>query len=177
MSDSLALDVDRISREALRTIAAGPVADRAGLDTERVISVLNDVVAAEVVAWLRYTRHSVTARRGDRSAASDRFDALAERAMRHATAVADRITQLGGRPNFDPATLAQRAHTDYSVTDASALRTLWEQNLQATRIVVAAYRSIIGWLGDQDRQTRELMESLLADERRSEQELAAQLAP
>ncbi|WP_371494138.1 ferritin-like domain-containing protein [Kitasatospora sp. NBC_00374] len=164
MGESLALDVERISKEALRTMAAGPAAGASGLDRERVVSVLNDVVATEVVGWLRYTRHAITARRIDRPEVSELFDLRAEQAMRHATAVAERITRLGGRPAFDPDTLAQRAHTDYSVADDPAIRQMLEQNVQASEIAVAAYREITRWLGDRDGDSRRLMESLVADE-------------
>ncbi|MER8184666.1 ferritin-like domain-containing protein [Kitasatospora sp. NPDC094015] len=165
MSDSLALDVDRISKEALRTMAAGPATSGSGLDTERVVSVLNDVVATEVVAWLRYTRHAITARRIDRPEVSERFDLRAEQAMRHAEDTAGRIAALGGHANFDPEMLAQRAHTDYSVADDPAIRAMVEQNLQASGIVVDAYREIARWLGDRDPDSRRLVESVLADER------------
>ncbi|MFJ1705997.1 ferritin-like domain-containing protein [Kitasatospora sp. NPDC088346] len=176
MGESLAHDVDRISKEALQTMAAGPVAGASGLDTERVISVLNDVVATEVVGWLRYTRHAITAGRIDRPEVRELFDLRAEQAMRHATAVAERITRLGGRPAFDPDTLAQRAHTDYSVADDPEIRRMLEQNAQASQIAVAAYREITRWLGDRDADSRRLMESLVTDEQQYARALAALLA-
>jgi len=176
MTDSLALDVDRIRKEALRTMAAGPVTSPYGLDTERVVSVLNDVVATEVVGWLRYTRHAISARSTDRSQVSTLFNAHADHEMQHAVRVAERIAELGGQPNFDPATLAQRAHTDYSVPDDAALKAMLEQNLLAARIVISAYQEIARWLGDRDPTTRRLIESVLAEEEENADALATLLA-
>lgn len=175
MTDSLVLDVDRIRKEARQTMAAGPVTGAYGLDIERVVSVLNDVVATEVVSWLRYTRHSISARGIDRAQVSARFSTHADQAMQHAVHIAERIAQLGGQPNFDPATLAQRAHTDYSVPDDAALKAMIEQNLLAARIVISAYQEIARWLGDRDPATRRLIESVLADEEENAAALASLL--
>ncbi|MFD9126812.1 ferritin-like domain-containing protein [Kitasatospora sp. NPDC059571] len=164
-----AVDVTRISREAHRTMAAE-------LTDERVVSVLNDVIATEVVGWLRRTRDALAVRgAGDREVA-DLFTDHAEQGMQHAVAVAERIAALGGRPNFDPDTLAQRAHTDYSVPAGAELTAMVERALHADRIVVSSYREIAGWLGDRDPGTRRLVESLADDVGRSADALAALLA-
>ncbi|MGK4579475.1 ferritin-like domain-containing protein [Kitasatospora sp. HPMI-4] len=175
MTHSLALDVDRIRREAQRTIDAGPVRSAYGPDIERVICVLNNVVAAEVVGWLRCTRQAILAHRSTPTPAGESFKTQADRRMRHAVALADRIVRLGGRPDFDPATLAQRSRTDYSTADDTELRAILEQNLLASRIAVATYRQVADWLGDHDPLSRRLIESVLADERRTAAELTALL--
>ncbi|MCU7825857.1 ferritin-like domain-containing protein [Kitasatospora sp. DSM 101779] len=172
MADSFAVDVTRISREALRTMAAEP--DTAPhLDEERAISVLNDVIATEVVGWLRYTRDALAAAGGDPEAAraAALLTAQADQGMRHAVAVAERITVLGGRPNFDPDTLAQRAHTDYSVPADAALTATLDRNLRAERIVLATYREIADWFGDRDPDSRDLLHALAADVRRNAEAL------
>ncbi|MEU1308078.1 hypothetical protein ABZ419_04160 [Streptomyces cinnamoneus] len=40
---------------------SGPVTGTYGVDKEQVIGILNDVIATEVVCWLRYTRHAISA--------------------------------------------------------------------------------------------------------------------
>jgi len=182
--DDLAADVDRIRAEARRTMAAGPVTGVFGAEVERVISVLNDVVATEVVGWLRSTRHAAAARTADpagrtpsrHARVADLLDTHAEQELRHATAVAERIAQLGARPGFDPATLAQRARTDYSVPDETELRTLLEQDVLAAQIAVSTCQEVADWLGDHDRPTRELLDALLTDERRAAGELSGLLS-
>jgi bacterioferritin len=176
MSHGLALDVDRIRREALQTMSAGPATTRYGLDTERVVSVLNDVVATEVLGWLRSTRQALAIRGGNRSEVLALLDRYAEQEMRHAVAIAGRIKQLGAQPNFDPGTLAQRAHTDYSAPDDGELRGMLEQDLEAARIMVSTYREVADWLGDRDPTTRRLVESVLVDQRENADALAELLA-
>ncbi|MGW7689313.1 hypothetical protein ACWGMA_10605 [Streptomyces asiaticus] len=61
MSDDFVLDVTRIRDDARRKMAAGPVTDTYGLDKNRVIGFLNDVIATEVVCWLG--EHDPTTRR------------------------------------------------------------------------------------------------------------------
>ncbi|MEV8099515.1 ferritin-like domain-containing protein [Kitasatospora sp. NPDC085879] len=95
-------------------MADGPVTETYGLDTGRVIAVLNDVVATEVVCWLRYTRHAISATGIDRAQVAAEFTEHAAEEMQHALRAAERLSQLGGEPDFDPATLARRAHTDYT---------------------------------------------------------------
>ncbi|WP_405014324.1 ferritin-like domain-containing protein [Kitasatospora sp. NBC_01539] len=174
MADSFAVDVTRISREAHRTMAVD-AADAPRLDEERVISVLNDVVATEVVGWLRYTRDAVAARGAGDTRAAALLSDRAERGMRHAVSAADRIVELGGHANFDPDTLAQRAHTDYSVPGGAALHATIARNLRAEHIVLASYEEIAGWLGERDPASRTLLESLAEDVRATTDALAALL--
>jgi bacterioferritin len=77
---------------------------------------------------------------------------------------AERISQLGGDPDFDPATLAKRAHTTYETFADSDLEGMLRDNLTAERIVIITYQEIIRWLGDADPTTRRLLEDFLADE-------------
>ncbi|WP_413805198.1 ferritin-like domain-containing protein [Streptomyces sp. OE57] len=164
MSDDFVLDVTRIRDNARRTMAAGPVTDAYGLDKDRVIGILNDVVATEVVCWLRYTRHAISARGIDRAQVSSEFTEHAKEEMQHALRAAERVSQLGGDPDFDPASLAQRSHTDYTTPADNDLKAMLEHNLLAERIVIASYQEIIRWLGEHDPTTRRLMESILEQE-------------
>ncbi len=162
--DDFVLDVTRIREEARQKMAAGPVTDAYGLDKERVIAILNDVIATEVVCWLRYTRHAICARGIDRAQVSAEFTEHAAQEMQHGLRAAERVSQLGGDPDFDPATLARRAHTDYTTPADNDLTAMLEHNLLAERIVIASYQEIIRWLGNDDPTTRRLMESILEEE-------------
>ncbi|AXI76347.1 ferritin-like domain-containing protein [Peterkaempfera bronchialis] len=164
MSDTFVLDVTRIRDEARQKMAAGPVTGTYGLDKNRVIGILNDVVATEVVCWLRYTRHAISATGIDRAQVSAEFTEHAAEEMNHAVRAAERVSQLGGNPDFDPATLVQRAHTDYTAPADNDLKAMLENNLLAERIVISSYQEIIRWLGEQDPTTRRLMESILEEE-------------
>ncbi|MFC9974872.1 bacterioferritin [Spirillospora sp. NPDC127200] len=164
MSDDFVLDVTRIRDQVRQKMDEGPVTETYGHDPERVIGVLNDVVATEVVCWLRYTRHAISASGIDRAQVSAEFTEHAKEEMDHALRAAERVSQLGGDPDFDPAKLVQRSHTDYTTPADGDLKKMLRDNLEAERIVIATYQEIIRWLGDGDPTTRRLMESILEEE-------------
>ncbi|MFI9270837.1 ferritin-like domain-containing protein [Kitasatospora sp. NPDC052896] len=145
-------------------MAQGPVTETYGLDQEKVISVLNDVVATEVVCWLRYTRHAISATGIDRAQVAAEFTEHAAQEMAHAMRAAERVSQLGGQPDFDPTSLARRAHTEYTTPADHDLKAMLEQNLLAERIVISSYQEIARWLGNHDPTTRRLIESILEEE-------------
>ncbi|MEU7134986.1 ferritin-like domain-containing protein [Streptomyces sp. NPDC046261] len=164
MSDDFVLDVTRIRDEARRKMDAGPVTGTYGVDKERVVGILNDVIATEVVCWLRYTRHAISATGIDRAQVTAEFTEHAAQEMQHAMRAAERVSQLGGEPDFDPATLVRRAHTDYTTPSPNDLTTMLEHNLLAERIVISTYQEIVRWLSDRDPTTRRLLESILEEE-------------
>jgi bacterioferritin len=84
--------------------------------------------------------------------------------MQHGLWAAERVSQLGGEPDFNPATLAERSHTEYVTVDEADLKRMLTENLVAERIVITSYQEIIRWLGDADPTTRRLMEKILEQE-------------
>ncbi|MEV6206234.1 ferritin-like domain-containing protein [Kitasatospora sp. NPDC051914] len=176
MADDFVIDVTRIRDEARQKMADGPITSTYGLDADKVIAVLNDVVATEVVCWLRYTRHAISATGIDRAQVAAEFTEHAAAEMQHALRAAARISQLGGEPDFDPATLAGRAHTDYTTPERRDLKAMLEHNLLAERIVISTYQEIARWLGDHDPTTRRLIESILEEEEEHADDLTDLLA-
>ncbi len=76
--------------------------------------------------------------------------------------IAERINQLGGTPNIDPADLATRSATEYG--HAQNLVDMIKENLIAERIAVEHYRDLIRYFGDNDPTTRVMLEGILAQE-------------
>ena len=70
--------------------------------------------------------------------------------MAHGLWAAERVSQLGGEPDFDPATLAERSHTEYVTVEDADLKRMLTENLVAERIVITSYQEIIRWIGDAD---------------------------
>ncbi|MFB7214077.1 ferritin-like domain-containing protein [Streptomyces sp. NPDC056255] len=62
------------------------------------------MVATEVVCRLRYSRHTVSATGIDRARVTAEFTEHAAEEIQHTMRAAERIAQLGGEPDFDPAT-------------------------------------------------------------------------
>jgi bacterioferritin len=162
--NSFAIDVAAIRDRARQKMHQGPVTESYGRDPKEVIAVLNDVVATEIVCWMRYTRHAISATGINRAQVAAEFTEHADQERDHAMRAAERISQLGGDPDFDPKTLAERAHTTYETFADDDLAGMLRENLVAERIVIESYQEIIRWLGDGDVTTRRLLEVILAEE-------------
>jgi bacterioferritin len=161
---NFSVDVAAIRERAREKMDQGPVTDSYGKRPDEVISVLNEVLATEIVCWMRYSRHAISAAGIDRAQVSGEFTEHAEEERQHAMWAAERISQLGGDPDFDPATLVKRSHTTYETFEDEDLTGMLQENLVAERIVITTYQEIIRWLGEDDPTTRRLMEKILQEE-------------
>ncbi|HEY6538471.1 MAG TPA: ferritin-like domain-containing protein, partial [Candidatus Dormibacteraeota bacterium] len=141
---------------------------------ERVIKVLNEVLATEIVCVLRYMRHYYMAEGIDGETVKAEFLEHANDERGHADLAATRIVQLGGEPDLNPEILGKRSHTEYA--EGTTLAEMIKEDLVAERIAVASYQEIIRWLGDGDPTTRRVMEGLLADEEDHADDLRSLLA-
>lgn len=164
MANQFALDVSKIRDDARAHMADGALTKGNTSDTDQLIDVLNQVVATEIVCYLRYTQHAIAATGLDSAQVAAEFTEHAAEERQHGEWAAERISQLGGSPDFNPTTLAQRSHTEYTVTDANDLTRMLQENLVAERIVITTYQEIIRWIGESDPTTRRLIEKILAEE-------------
>ena len=155
-------DVETLRKRAREHIDQGPITSSYGADRDRVIEVLNEALATEIVCVLRYKRHYFTATGMAAGPVAAEFLQHANEEMGHADQIAMRITQLQGQPNFDPSSLTSRSHSEY---DASVgLAEMITEDLVAERVAIASYSDVIKWLGDNDPTTRRMLESILAVE-------------
>jgi len=165
MRTDFAMDVTRIRDQARQHLKQGPVTPSNTTDVDRVIMVLNQVVASEMVCYLRYTQNAIVAQGIDREQVAAMFVDHAAEELGHFQRVSDRINQLGGSPDLNPATMKERAHTEYSAPGVdSDLQGMIRENLIAERIVIEAYTEIVRWLGDADITSRRLIEEILKEE-------------
>ena len=155
-------DVQTLRANARAHIDQGPVTEAYGADRERVIAVLNEALATELVCVLRYKRHYYMAQGINAAPIAAEFLQHAAEEQGHADQIAARIVQLQGEPDFDPATLVQRSHAEYVA--GNDLVEMITEDLVAERVAIASYGEIARWLGDSDITTRRLMESILAVE-------------
>jgi bacterioferritin len=88
--------------------------------------------------------------------------------------IAARITQLGGKPDFNPESLTGRSHTEYDSSEE--LKKMIQEDLVAERVAVASYSEIIRWLGDGDPTTRRMLEGILAQEEEHAEDMLDLLA-
>jgi bacterioferritin len=163
-TNQFAIDVIKIRDDARKHMQGGPVTGGNTIDVDRLIEVLNDVVATEIVCYLRYSQHAIAATGIDRAQVASEFREHAAEEMQHAMWAAERIGQLGGDPDFNPATLSQRSHTEYMTVDEADLKRMLTENLVAERIVITSYQEIVRWIGNADPTTRRLLEKILEQE-------------
>jgi bacterioferritin len=152
-------DVDAIRRRAREHIEKGPVTGGYRADVKRVCEVLNEALATELVCVLRYKRHYFTASGIHAQTVASEFQQHATEEQQHADWIAERITQLGGSPNFNPVGLVDRSHSEYD--ESESLIAMIKEDLVAERIAIDSYGEIIRWLDNDDPTTRNLLESIL----------------
>ncbi|OON78065.1 ferritin-like domain-containing protein [Streptomyces tsukubensis] len=155
-------DIETIRDRARKEIEKGPITEAYGADLPRVLQILNEALATEIVCVLRYKRHYYTATGLYSEPVAAEFLEHAGEEQEHADKLAERIVQLGGEPDFNPDTLTRRSHAQY---DASLdLIEMIKEDLVAERVAIASYTEIAKWLGSGDPTTRRVFEELLAQE-------------
>jgi len=161
MNDFLT-DVETLRRNARQHIDSGPITSAYGADRARVVAVLNEALATELVCVLRYKRHHYMAEGINSAPIAAEFLQHAVEEQGHADLIAARIVQLQGEPDFDPATLVDRSHAEYQ--EGTTLEDMLREDLVAERVAIASYAEMISWLGDGDVTTRRMLEDILAVE-------------
>ncbi|HWE99828.1 MAG TPA: ferritin-like domain-containing protein [Caulobacteraceae bacterium] len=156
-------DVVTLRARARRHLEQGAVTDTYGGDPKKTVEILQSVLATEIVCVLRYTMHSIAASGISSEGPKEEFLEHAKEEQEHMMAVAERITQLGGEPNFDPEGLATRSASQYGGQGATLVEMIRE-NLIAERIAVDHYRELIRFFGDDDPTTRRMLEWILSVE-------------
>ena len=166
-------DIQTLRRRAREHIAQGAVTPGYHADRDVVLRLLNEALATEIVCTLRYRRHYFMAKGIHGESVAAEFLEHANDEQQHADQIAERITQLGGEPNFSPEGLLSRSHAEYK--EGTSLQDMMKEDLVAERIAIDSYREIVQYLGNKDSTTRRLMEEILAKEEEHADDLASLL--
>ena len=129
---------------------------------KRTIEILQTVLATEIVCVLRYTMHAVAAAGISSDSVKEEFAQHAKEEQQDMMEVAERINQLGGKPNFNPEGLAMRSASQYA--EGENLVDMIRENLIAERIAVDRYRELIRFFGDTDPATWIALEGIQRQE-------------
>ncbi|MDT3671130.1 MAG: ferritin-like domain-containing protein [Aromatoleum sp.] len=162
-------DVRTLRERARRHIEEGALTENYSADRETILRLLNEALATEIVCTLRYKRHYFTAKGLASAGIADEFLEHAHEEEEHADLFAERISQLGGEPDFSPDTLTTRSHAEY--IPGESLIEMIKEDLVAERIAIESYRESIQYIGTSDPTTRRLFESVLAVEEEHADEL------
>jgi bacterioferritin len=163
-------NLEDIRARARQQINDGAVTKDYQGDREQAIAILNEALATEIVCVLRYKFHYFMATGIHSIAVRDEFKEHAEEEQEHADEIAERIKQLGGKPDMNPAILAGRSHSEYK--EGTSLADMIREDLIAERIAIETYRDIIQFFGEKDPTSRTMMERILAKEEEHADELA-----
>jgi bacterioferritin len=155
-------DIKTLRERARKNIKTGGVTFTYQGDVQRTIDILQSVLATEIVCVLRYTSHAVAATGISSEGVKAEFAQHAKEEAGHMNEVAERINQLGGKPDFNPTGLAMRAASEYGSADN--LIEMIRENLIAERIAVDHYRELIRYFGNDDPGTRSMLEGILTVE-------------
>ncbi len=155
-------DIENIRKRARQDIDKGAMTAGYAADRETVIKMLNSALATELVCVLRYKYHYYMASGINSQAIKAEFLEHANEEQGHADLIAERITQLDGKPNLSPEGMLSRSHADY--VEGEDLVDMIKEDLVAERIAIDSYREMIEYIGMDDITTRRLLESILAME-------------
>ncbi len=166
-------DMQTIRKRAREHIADGAITSSYKADRKKVIEILNEALATEIVCVLRYKYHYYMASGIHAKSVAAEFLEHANEEQGHADQIAERITQLDGEPNLSPEGLLTRSHSDY--VKGEDLVDMIKENLVAERIAISTYSEIITYIGNDDPTTRRMLEQILASEEEHAEDMATLL--
>jgi bacterioferritin len=155
-------DIRTLRERARKNLDTGGVTFTYEGDVKKTIDILQTVLATEIVCVLRYTMHAIAGSGISSEGVKGEFAQHAKEEAEHMRAVAERINQLGGTPDFNPTGLATRAASEYGKADN--LVEMIKENLIAERIAVDHYRELIRYFANHDPGTRTMLEGILTVE-------------
>ena len=155
-------NIKEIRQRARQHLTDGAVTRNYGGKAEDAVALLNHAVATEIVCVLRYKYHAVCATGLASEAVKQEFAQHAKEEEEHLDLLAERINQLGGKPNLNPDGVLSRAASEYA--EGENLVDMIREDLVAERIAIETYREMVRYFGDKDPTSRVLLERILAQE-------------
>ena len=163
-------DVKTLRERARHEIQDGAITQDYKIDKDQAIKLLNEALATEIVCVLRYRFHYFMASGIHKDGAATEFLEHSNEEQGHADRIAERIKQLGGKPEMDPAKIAAASHSEY--VEGTSLEDMLREDLVAERIAIQSYREMIKFFGNEDPTSRRLMEEILAVEEEHADDIA-----
>jgi bacterioferritin len=160
---------EELRAHARQHIESGAITEEYLADRQQVVTVLNQVLATELVCILRYKDHYHRASGINAESIKTEFLEHVQEAQQHADQIAARIVQLNGAPDFNPEGLITRSLSEFKT--GATLTEMIKEDLIAERIAVELYSAIIRWLGDLDLTTRKVMQDILSVEARHAEDM------
>lgn len=153
-------DILEIRQRLREEVAEGAIAS--SVHAEHVIRLLNEVLAVELICVLCFKRRDSAIKELHADFASHEFLQRLRDEEPDVEHIAERIIQLGGKPNFNSEIVVKRRDMEHA--PSKSMRVLLKEDLTAERIAVATYMDIACWLRDKDPPSRLVMEKIIKTE-------------
>ncbi len=149
------------------------IVERAGVDVNTLIKVLNQAYCDEWLAYYQYWAGAKVAAGPQAHALIPELEEHAQEELDHANKLAKRIIELGGTPALSPSEWMSESTCGYSTPSNPDALELLQQNIQAERCAIEVYNRILERLRGRDPVTAKVILDILEDEIRHEEELEA----
>ncbi len=163
-------DVEEIRQRAMSKLDDGAVTNGYQLNKEQAIAILNEALASEIVCVLRYQHHYFMASGVHGRSVAQTFKKHSDEEREHVDEIAERIQQLGGKPDFNPGSLVERSVSQY--VEGESLGQMIREDLVAERVVIDVYQRFIEHFGMKDPTTRTMFEHIKGEEEKHANELS-----
>ena len=142
------------------------------VDHKELLEILNVAFAEEWLAYYQYWIGAQVATGPMRKAIASEFMEHAHEELDHATKLAVRIVELGGKPLLDPDDWKKMAQCKYEAPHNDFVEKLLEQNLVAERCAICRYQKICEMTEGKDYVTFHMARHILSEEVEHEHDLS-----
>lgn len=139
--------------------------------TEQVITLLNQALASEWLAYIQYDLGAAVAVGPMRPDIQKELAQHAEEEKGHADQLVERIIQLGGVPVMSPEEFIKQSPTPFRPPTDPVVTVLLQENIAGEQDAIRFYNTILAVVDGKDRVTYDMIVDILADEDTHETEL------
>jgi len=144
-----------------------------GVNTEKVLALLNKAFADEWLAYYQYWLGAKVAKGPMKEAVIAELLQHAADELRHADLVTTRIVQLGGTPPTSPKLWYDFTNCGYDAPADPYVLRLLEQNIKGEQCAISVYNSMLAETREMDPVTYNVALQILQDEVEHEEDLQA----
>lgn len=144
-----------------------------GVNTEKVLSLLNKAFADEWLAYYQYWLGAKVAKGPMKEAVIAELLQHAADELRHSDLVSNRIIQLGGTPALSPKAWYEQTNCGYDAPEDPYVTLLLAQNIKGEQCAISVYNSMLAETRETDPVTYNMALTILQDEVEHEEDLQA----
>jgi bacterioferritin len=146
-----------------------------GMDVQELLGLLNTAFADEWFAYYQYWLGAKVVRGPMKDAVASELLIHSTEELMHATLIATRIIQLGGKPVTEPKKWYEVTHCGYEPPDDDYVKVILNQNIKGERCAISYYNELLKKTKDTDIITYNMVTTILSQEVEHEEDLQALL--